>query len=131
MRVATDGGDEGIVGRYLAAVTSHRWADLESCLAEDVVRVGPYGDTYEGRPGYVRFLSELMPTLPGYSMAVTRISYGPDGASAVAELSETVEMEGKPHVTPEALVFDLDGDGLISHISIYIQRPGERPRTPG
>ncbi len=121
--------DEGVVGRYLRAITSHRWDDLSACLTDEVERIGPYGDAYRGREHYVAFLAGLMPTLPGYSMEVSRVTYSPDGSSAVAELSETVEVGGRPHVTPEALVFDLDSGGLIAHISIYIQRPGETPRN--
>lgn len=93
------------------------------CLADDVVRVGPFGDTYEGKDDYVAFLSGLMPTLEGYSMRIGRLMA--DGPFAVAELGETVELGGVRVHTPEALVFDFDAEGRISHISIYIQRLGE------
>lgn len=112
----------GIVERYLGAVVAHEWESLEGCLAEDVVRVGPFGDTYSPRGPYVAFLAGLMPTLPGYSMRVDRVTYA--GRQAFAELSETVEVDGAPLETPEALVFDLDEEGLISRIRIYIQRAG-------
>ena len=112
----------GIVERYLEAVVAHDWGSLEGCLAEDVVRVGPFGDTYSPRGPYVAFLAGLMPTLPGYSMRVDRVTYA--GRRAFAELSETVEVDGAPLETPEALVFDLDEEGLISRIGIYIQRAG-------
>jgi hypothetical protein len=45
----------------------------------------------------------------------------------VVELTEVVEIGGAPLVTPEALVFELNDDGLIAHISIYIQT---LPKTP-
>jgi len=32
-----------------------------------------------------------------------------------------VEVDGKPMVTPEVLVFGLDGDGRIARVDIYIQ----------
>ena len=108
--------------RYLGAVVAHDWEALEGCLAEDVVRVGPFGDTYTPRAPYVAFLAGLMPTLPGYSMQVDRITYS--GSRAFAELSETVEVDGAPLETPEALVFDLDDDGRIAKIGIYIRRVG-------
>ena len=85
------------------------------------MRIGPYGDTYTGRPAYVAFLRDLMPTLPGYAMDVARVVYV-DGSLGLAELSETVAVDGGPLVTPESLVFDLDGDGLIRHVAIYIQQ---------
>lgn len=108
--------------RYLEAVVGHDWDALADCLAEDVVRVGPFLDTYTPRGPYVEFLAGLMPGLPGYSMRVDRVLY--QGNVAVAQLSETVEIDGMPLETPEALVFDLDDDGRIARIEIFIQRAG-------
>lgn len=113
-------GVAGIVERYLRAVVEHDWEALADCLVEDVVRVGPFGDTYSPRDPYVAFLAGLMPSLPGYSMQVDRVVYA--GDVAVAQLSETVDVDGAPLVTPETLVFDLAPDGLIARIGIYIQR---------
>jgi hypothetical protein len=112
----------GVVERYLKAVVDHDWPALEQCLAEDVVRVGPFGDTYSPRGPYLEFISGLMPTLEGYSMEIDRVVYA--GDVAVAELTETVDMGGTVYVTPEALVFDLDSDGLISKVDIFIKRLG-------
>ena len=108
--------------RYLDAVVSNDWEALAGCLAEDVVRVGPFLDTYTPRGPYVEFLAGLMPALPGYSMRVDRVLYA--GNVAVAQLSETVELDGVPVETPEALVFDLDDSGRIARIEIFIQRAG-------
>lgn len=110
----------GVVEKYLRAVVDHDWATLSECLAEDVVRVGPYGDTYAPKAPYVAFLEELMPSLEGYSMHVERIVDA--GSVVVAELTETVEIGGKVHVTPEALVFDLGDDGRIAKVDIFIKR---------
>ena len=115
-----------LVARYLERMVAHDFDPMAECLAEDVVRVGPFGDTYTGKQVYVAFLSQLMPALEGYSMRVDRIFEvgGTQGARqvAVAELTETVEIDGKSIETPEALVFDFDDGGLIAHIAIYIQR---------
>jgi ketosteroid isomerase-like protein len=110
-----------VVRRYLETLTAQDWDGFAACLTDDVVRVGPYGDTYVTKPVYVSFLSDLMPTLAGYSMDVGRVTYSADARSAVAELSETVEVDGTPKLTPEALVFDITADGLIERIRIYIQ----------
>lgn len=114
-----------IVETYLATMVAHDFEAMAACLAEDVVRVGPYGDTYTPRGPYVAMLAQLMPSLPGYSMSISRVMLL-DDRQVVVELSETVEIDGAPLVTPEALVFDLNDDGLIAHIAIYIQT---RPRT--
>ena len=126
-----DGTDPAVepVRRYLERLAAHDWSAVTECLSGDVIRVGPFADRYEGRDGYLAFLSALMPALPGYSLElgrILRVGAGPDreprGATVLAELRETVEVDGAPLVTAEALVFELDEDRLISHIAIYIQR---------
>jgi hypothetical protein len=109
-----------MVEQYLAAVVGHDWASLHECITDDVVRVGPYRDRYEGRDSYVAFLADTMPGLRGYEMVVDGVTYTGE-RRAFAELSETVEMDGTPVRTPEVLVFDLAPDGRIAHIEIYIQ----------
>jgi len=111
---------DGVVERYLLAVANHDWASLEACLADDVVRVGPFGDAYSPKGPYMAFVEKLMLSLKGYSMSVERIVDA--GSVVVAELTETIEMGGKVLVTPEALVFDLDDDGLIARVDIFIKR---------
>jgi ketosteroid isomerase-like protein len=109
-----------IVEQFLDRMVAHDWDGVADCLASDVVRVGPFGDTYSPRDRYLAFLAELMPQLPNYSMNVARVTYQ-DGL-AVAELSETMDVDGAPLETPEALVFDLDAAGKIARIAVYIQR---------
>lgn len=104
----------GVVERYLDALTAHDWDRLRACLADDVVRVGPYNDEYRGRDAYAAFLEGLMPTLPGYSMDVARVTYV-DGR-ALAELCETV---GGLR-TDEAIVFDI-ADGFITRVDVFIK----------
>jgi SnoaL-like domain len=132
-RVTTDdaariGDGADVVERYLRGIVVHDWDATAACLADDVVRIGPFGDTYTPKPAYLAFLADLMPKLPGYSMAVHRIV--PSGRVVMAELSETVDLGGEPVVTPESLVFDLDETGLIARVVVYIQRLGEPARLP-
>jgi ketosteroid isomerase-like protein len=123
----------GAVERYLDAIIGHDWDALGACLADDgFVRVGPWGDEYAGKAEYVAFVADLMPKLPGYEMRVDRVTYSADERLAVVELSETVEVDGRPHRTPEAIVFDLDGDrenGRIRRIQVFIQTLGVEPRN--
>jgi ketosteroid isomerase-like protein len=111
-----------IVERYLDAIATHDWGVVDECIADDIVRVGPYGDRYAGRCDYMAFIADLMPKLPGYAMKVERVTYVGD-ARAYAELSETVEFDGKPMRTPEVLVFDLAGDDRIARVDVFIQTP--------
>jgi|SRR5215208_1115674 len=112
----------GIVERYLDAIASHDWGVVDECIADDIVRVGPYGDRYAGRDEYLAFIADLMPKLNGYSMKIHRVTYAGD-ALAFVELSETVEFDGKPILTPEVLVFELNGAGRIARVDVYIQTP--------
>ncbi len=111
-----------IVQRYLAAVSHQDWEVVESCLTDEVHRVGPFGDVYSGRDAYLAFLRQTMPSLKGYRMDIDRLTTTGDETVAVAELRETVELDGTPVVTRECIVCDVDASGLIRQISIYIQR---------
>lgn len=113
---------ELLVRRYLDAVASHDWEEAGGCLTADVRRTGPFGDVYEGRGPYLDYLAGLMPTLSGYGMEIQRVLATADGTTVVAELVETVEMDGKAVVTPESLTFDLGPDGRIHRIGIFIQQ---------
>jgi limonene-1,2-epoxide hydrolase len=106
----------GVVERYLDALTGHEWEALRACLHDDVVRVGPYNDEYRGRDEYAAFLEALMPTLPGYSMEVARVTYV-DGR-VYAELCETVAGVR----TDEAIVFELVDDH-IARVDVFIKTP--------
>lgn len=123
----------GVVERYLDAMIDHDWDALAACLSDDgFSRVGPWGDEYADKAGYVAFIVDLMPRLPGYEMRVERVAYSSDERLAVVELTETVDVEGRRHPTPEALVFDLDGDGArgrIRRIQVFIQTLGVEPRN--
>jgi ketosteroid isomerase-like protein len=112
-----------IIERYLDAIASHDWDVVDECIADDIVRVGPYGDRFAGRDDYMAFIADLMPKLKGYLMEVRRVTYTSD-VLAYAELTETVNLDGKPLRTPEALVFELNGDGRIGRVDIFIQTPG-------
>jgi ketosteroid isomerase-like protein len=108
------------VDTYLKAVVEHDWEAFALCVADDVVRVGPFGDTYTPKAPYVEYISKLMPTLENYSMKVDRIV--DNGDVVLVELTETLDFGGKTHVTPEALVFDINSEGLISKVDIFIKR---------
>lgn len=116
-----------VVGRYLRAIVAFDWDALLACLDPEVVRVGPFGDTYTGRDAYVAFLSGLMPTLVDYSMDVHRVVDA--GRVVTAELTETMTWDGERVVTHEALVFDITPDDRIRRIAIYIQPPAPGAST--
>jgi SnoaL-like domain len=105
-------------------MAEHDFDLLATVVADDVVRTGPYGDTYKGKAAYVEFISGLLPNLPGHRLGVTRLAAVDDGHHVFTEIHETVEVNGAPLVTPEVIVLDLDDAGLIATITIYIQTRG-------
>jgi ketosteroid isomerase-like protein len=111
---------DDVIERYLAALVAGDWETFADCLVDDgFTRVGPYGDVKATKREYVAFLAELMPTLAGYSMDVTRVTYA--GSLAFAELAETVEVDGTPLRTPECLTFELSADGRIRRVEVFTQ----------
>lgn len=96
------------------------WDAMAACVAPDVVRVGPYRDVKQGRDDYRDFLAETIAALEGYGLDVQRI--WTDGSRAVAQLSETLVVDGRRRRTDEAIVCDLDADGLICRVEVYLQR---------
>ncbi len=111
---------ESTVRRYLDRLVRLDWAAVTECLHPEVVRVGPFADTYSPRDPYVQFLSSLLPTLVNYELAIERLVAS--GSVVIVQLSETMELGGSEDVTREVLVFDTDPAGLISRIDIFIQR---------
>jgi ketosteroid isomerase-like protein len=93
---------------------------MAACLAEDVCRVGPYRDVKMGRAEYRDFLAQTIEALEGYRMDVQRI--WSDGQRAVAQLSETLHVDGRPRRTDEAIVLDIGPDSLINRVEVYLQR---------
>jgi hypothetical protein len=110
-----------LVETSLEALVAGDWDTFADCLVDDgFTRVGPFGDVKATKAEYVAFLADLMPTLPGYSMDVTRVTYA--GDVAFAELSETVEVDGTPLRTPECLTFELSDDGTrIRRVEVFTQ----------
>jgi hypothetical protein len=108
------------VERYLTALPAHDWATVRACLAPDVERIGPYNDVYRGRDDYARFLADTVEALPGYELVVDRVVQ--HDRSALVELSETIDdTDGSRLRTAEAIVFDLDDDGLITRVAVYLR----------
>lgn len=106
--------------RFFDRMANRDWDAMAACLAEDVCRVGPYRDVKMGRAEYRDFLAQTIEALEGYRMDVQRI--WSDGQRAVAQLSETLHVDGRPRRTDEAIVLDIGPDSLINRVEVYLQR---------
>jgi ketosteroid isomerase-like protein len=121
--VATDvGADRAVetVTRFFERMGALDWDAMAACLAEDVARVGPYRDEKQGRAGYRDFLAATIEALDDYHLEIQRI--WSDGPHAVAQLAESMNIDGRPRRTDEAIVLDVGPDGLISRVEVYLQR---------
>jgi len=112
-----------LLQRYFDALRRQDWAALRGCLAEGVHRTGPYLDVVEGREAYVAFLAQVIPSLPHYSLEVSRVHLLAEGGGAFVELSETTDVDGVPTRFPEALRFGFDESGRIREVDVYIKQP--------
>jgi len=108
-----------VAARFFDRMGHLDWEAMGACVAEDVYRVGPYRDQKAGREDYQQFLAETIEALDDYHLDVQRI--WSDGTHVVAQLSETLTMEGRPRRTDEAIVLDIGPDGLIARVEVYLQ----------
>lgn len=109
-----------VVTRFFERMGAFDWDAMAACVADDVTRVGPYRDVKQGRAEYRDFLATTIEALDGYRLELQRV--WSDGRRAVAQLSETLNVEGRARRTDEAIVLDLDDDGLIARVEVYLQR---------
>ena len=120
------------VERFLDRYNARDFDALSECFsATDFHRVGPYGDEIDSSAEYVAFLRDVVPTLgASYRLVTTRVFAG-EGGAAVAELVEEYEVDGELRRTPEVIVFDLDADGRITRMRLYVQRVHDLPPAGG
>jgi predicted ester cyclase len=110
-----------VATRYLQALARQDWDEVTGCLATEVIRHGPFGDDFNGATAYVSFLQRTMPSLPGYRMEVDRVTALGD-QRAMVELRETITPDSGALITHECLLFEIDADGLLREISVYIRQ---------
>jgi hypothetical protein len=113
-----------VVEDFVDAYGAHDWDRLATCFSsESFTRIGPYADVISGRDEYLAFLRRVVPTLKGnYRLLAERVTYA--GSVAVGELVEHLEVDGELRDIPEVIVFDLDGDGRIKKMRLFLQQPG-------
>lgn len=120
-----------VVEDFLERYNARDWDALAQCFSPDGFhRVGPYGDTIDSSIEYVAFLARVVPTLgESYRLELVRVIYA--DRAATAELIEHFEVNGELRKTPEVIVYDLDHDGLIASMHLYVQRHNDVPQAGG
>lgn len=120
-----------VIERFLERYNARDWDALADCFsAAGFQRTGPYGDTIEGAAEYVAFLRRVVPTL-GDRYRLDPVRVVPAGRGALAEVVEDFEVDGEVRRTPEAIVVEVDADGRIARMRLYVQRPRDLPPAGG
>jgi SnoaL-like domain len=120
-----------VVERYLTCMAAQDWDGLAATIADEgLTRDGPFCDRLEGKQRYVTFLREVIGSLKDYELKVQRMSHVSDRLSFV-ELSETFDVDGVLTECPECILFERNEDGLISHVSVFLKRPGGEALVEG
>lgn len=115
-----------LVAHYLSCMFARNWDGLAATLAPDVVRHGPYNDTFVGPEAYVSFLRSTFDWMQDYEMEIHRI-WG-EGDLVCAELAETVTLDGRRLRTEEALVIEVR-ERRIQRVSIFLQKSTEQDQA--
>ena len=114
---------EAALRAFVERLSAQDWAAFATLLRDDVERTGPYGDVVRGRDAYVAFLSAVVGRHSDYRLEVRRITVTAEGRHGFAEVTESLTVDGQAMAFPEVLVFDLDGDGRISTVAVFMIRP--------
>ncbi len=115
----------GIIERFFECLSARDWASLAAVLAPDVERFGPFGDRVVGRRRYLDLLAGRVP--PDYRNDVHRVTYGPDGRSAFARVTEHLVYPDEEFHLQEAYSFRIDETGAVSLVEVFWQTPHMDP----
>ena len=118
------------VERYLGHLGARDWDGLATTLTLGAFeRVGPFCDVITDTSAYLEYLAEVLSPMERYEIRVRRLTGA--GTVAFVEIDESFVLDGTPMSFPEVLVFDLDGEGRIARVQVYLMRPGEPARSTG
>ena len=118
-------GPEGVIERFFVHLTARDWAGLAELLADDVERIGPFGDRVGGRARYLDLLRGVVPD--DYDNDVHRVTYAADGRSAFARVSEHLAYPHGVFDVEETYAFEIARSGSITRIEVFWQTPDADP----
>jgi ketosteroid isomerase-like protein len=120
------------VETFLGCSQSRDWARAESVLHESIVRTGIDGSVTSGRSEYLGFLVGVLDDVRDYRADVARMVASGDGAVVLVQIHEELtEADGTHLEVTEAMVFDVDDDGLITSLTVYAKSDGAAAAPPG
>jgi hypothetical protein len=119
------GDATGTIERFFVHLTARQWEQLVELLADDLVRIGPFGDQLVGKHRYAEFLEGAVPS--DYRNDVHLIVTSSDGRSALARVTEHLRYPDGEHHLEEAYAFELSESGLVSRVEVFWQTPDRDP----
>jgi hypothetical protein len=119
------------VEEYVAALQVRDWDRMGRTLTADVRREGvegPETDAIDGREAYLKWSADLLDPLYSFTWTPSRFVTSASGKTILVEAISRYE----PNKGDEAfgyrlaVVFELNEEGLIKHISFYWKTPRKR-----
>jgi hypothetical protein len=116
----------GVIEDFVTYYAARDWDGLATCFSDDgFERIGPYLDVISSKGEYLAFLQRVVPTMGGdYALVAERVVYAPGEKVGFAQLIEHLEVDGALTDIPEVIVFDLNDEGRIRRMRLYLEQPG-------
>jgi hypothetical protein len=122
----------GAVEDHFSYYGALQWQQLRTVFDHSDFKRSGYNDLFTDADKYVDFLEEMVPTFGAdYQLETERIVYTPGEEVAFAQFVEHLELKGVMTEIPETIIFDLNDDGLIWRMSLYIKQPGGPAQVDG
>lgn len=109
------------LARYIEGMKVHDWRVVRASLADRFERIGPFPEHHFTDPDvYTQFLADLLPTLEGHSVEITRVRT--IGDVTYVTIREGVRVTDTEITSYVLMACDLDGDGRITRIEVFLRR---------
>jgi hypothetical protein len=115
----------GAIEDYINYYGTHRWQQLRTVFDHSDFKRTGYNDLFTDADEYVDFLEQVAPTMGAdHELQIGRIVYAPGEKVAFGQFIEHLELKGVMTDIPETIIFDLNDEGLIRRMSLYVEQPG-------
>jgi hypothetical protein len=127
-----NGTVRGVVERSFEHMAAHDWDSFGALLADDVERIGPFGERLVGREAYVELMAGGGQPASDAGNRTTwdlhSVAYTDDRRSAFARVTAHVPQRDGAFVIEQALAYELDETGLIARIEVFWRDPRSTQR---
>ena len=122
----------GAAEDYISYYGAREWQQMRTVFDHSDFKRTGYNDVFTDPDEYVDFLEEIVPTMGAdYELKIERIVYAPGEKVAFGQFIEHLELKGSMTDLPETIIFDLNDEGLIRRMSLYLKQPGAPAQVDG